>query len=955
MAGVFLFSLPFLYLLVRRPVLRRLAFRNATRRPRETALVLLGSLLGTAIITGSLVVGDTLAQSFRAAVYSHQGPIDELVETTGVPLAEVERRVQAVPSPDIDGVLAFTTAPVSAMTAAEGPGRKAQPNAHLIEVDFAKANAFGNDPDSTGIEGPTPAAGHAVITEDLARDLNLEAGQSVVVTAYGSRAALVVDRVVDRKGIAGFRVTPGSEAPNVLAGPGAIAALGSPAALAASPPHTYVAVSNVGGVVDGAALTDKVVAQLQPALQGLPARIVEMKKDTLEFSDEQGKEFAQLFAGIGFFSVLAGILLLVNIFVMLAQERKTELGMLRAVGLRRASLVGSFSLEGWLYALGSSALGTIAGLGVGRLIVVVAAAIFSRPGDVFSLELRYAATSTSIQGGFSSGFTISLVTVLITSLVIARLNVIRAIRDLPEPPRSRRQAALASVAGALVVVVGGIVFSNGAVNEAPAAVLAGPALIGFGLVLLLRRFLPRRPLTSVVAALVLVYSVFAFDLFPAAFRDAEIPLFVLLGVILTASAVVLVSVNQESIGGALRRLGRGSMALRLGLAYPLAKRFRTGMILSMYSLVVFTLVFMTTFSYLFEQQLDEFTAKVSGGSDVRVDSLPTNPIPVDGVRSVPGVAGAITLSNALAQFKPPCDRCAEPVEFQDWPASTFDEGLLRQGPPTLAKRLPEYPDDAAAYRAVLSDPNVLIPTQFFLQTGGGPPTRAVQLGDVVEIRNPETGVVRMVKVIAIAESGFGNLMALISPAQMADLFGPRVSPNTLFVDVAPGADPDAVADAIDGRFVENGADAESFREIVSSNLSQQRQFFRLIQGYLALGLLVGIAGLGVVMVRSVRERRREVGVLRSLGFESASVRRAFVAESAFVAFEGIVIGTGLALVTAWRLVGNDTFGATLGFSVPVVQLAILTLGTFAASLVATAAPAQQASRIKPAVALRIAD
>src|SRR5205807_4350451 len=42
------------------------------------------------------------------------------------------------------------------------------------------------------------------------------------------------------------------------------------------------------------------------------------------------------------FSVLAGVLLLVNIFVMLAQERKTELGMLQAIGLRRNRLVGSF-------------------------------------------------------------------------------------------------------------------------------------------------------------------------------------------------------------------------------------------------------------------------------------------------------------------------------------------------------------------------------------------------------------------------------------------------------------------------------------------------------------------------------------------------------------------------------------------------------------------------------------
>src|SRR5206468_8801967 len=121
-------------------------------------------------------------------------------------------------------------------------------------------------------------------------------------------------------------------------------------------------------------------------------------------------------------------------------------------------------------------------------------------------------------------------------------------------------------------------------------------------------------------------------------------------------------------------------------------------------------------------------------------------------------------------------------------------------------------------------------------------------------------------------------------------------------------------------FIANGADANSFRHLVNEILGRQLQFFRLMQGYMALGLLVGIAGLGVVMVRAVRERRRQVGVLRALGFEASAVRRAFVTESAFVALEGILIGTSLAIITAWRLVGNADFGADIGFNVPWIQL-----------------------------------
>jgi putative ABC transport system permease protein len=130
-----------------------------------------------------------------------------------------------------------------------------------------------------------------------------------------------------------------------------------------------------------------------------------------------------------------------------------------------------------------------------------------------------------------------------------------------------------------------------------------------------------------------------------------------------------------------------------------------------------------------------------------------------------------------------------------------------------------------------------------------------------------------------------------------------------------------------------------------------------MQGYLALGLLVGIAGLGVVMVRAVRERRRQIGMLRAMGFSRRVVRSAFLLEAAFVAVQGIVIGAGLAIVVSFQLLTNSkAFGESrLHFTVPWVPLALLVIAALAASLAATAAPAGQAARIRPAVALRIAE
>jgi putative ABC transport system permease protein len=133
------------------------------------------------------------------------------------------------------------------------------------------------------------------------------------------------------------------------------------------------------------------------------------------------------------------------------------------------------------------------------------------------------------------------------------------------------------------------------------------------------------------------------------------------------------------------------------------------------------------------------------------------------------------------------------------------------------------------------------------------------------------------------------------------------------------------------------------------------QFLNLMQGYLALGLLVGIAGLGVLAVRSVRERRREIGVLRSLGFVAPQVRWAFLFESGFIALQGILIGSVLAVITSAQLVGTEAFGESAIFDIPWTQLTVLCGAALIASIIATAWPAQQASRIAPAVALRVAE
>jgi putative ABC transport system permease protein len=185
----------------------------------------------------------------------------------------------------------------------------------------------------------------------------------------------------------------------------------------------------------------------------------------------------------------------------------------------------------------------------------------------------------------------------------------------------------------------------------------------------------------------------------------------------------------------------------------------------------------------------------------------------------------------------------------------------------------------------------------------------------------------------------------------------RSAPSRFYVAAAPGTDPAQLAQSLKGDLLANGASADTFRSLVDDGLSRQNDFLRLLQGYLALGLVIGIAGLGVVMVRAVRERRREIGMLRAIGFSSRVVRSAFLLEAAFIAGQGVAIGILLGLVTSYSVIAHSSIlgNDSLPFVVPWLALVVLATTSIAASLLAVFAPAAQASRIKPAVALRIAD
>ncbi|MFN0090396.1 MAG: ABC transporter permease [Acidimicrobiales bacterium] len=856
-----------------------------------------------------------------------------------------------------DGVLSFITAGASAVN--DAPGGATQPRAQLVEVDFAAARAFGPDPAITGIEGDTPSPGSAAITDDLADRLNLRAGGRVTVYAYGQQRQLQVDRVLPRTGVAGYWNVDGrQQSYNVLVAPGTIASLLSAAARSSAgssvgsqsgdatfvPPEVTVAISNVGGVVSGATSSDAAITAIDEVVGPFGLAAVPVKQSLLDLAEENGKGLSDLYFTIGMFAVAAGVMLLVNIFVMLADERRSELGMLRAIGMRQAPLVGAFALEGWLYALVSSALGAVVGIGVGRVIAWRADAILSSGREDTALKMAFSFTANSVLNGFALGFLIALVTIVVTSVRIARFNVIRAIRDIREPHRARPRRRYARI-GQGVALLGlgysilGFATSNGY------GVMLGPALFVAGVVPVLARRWPGRTVATTAAVVVLVWEVVAVPILAAMDVSIDIPIFLVQGLTMTAAAIVVVNGQQEAIGRLMARLSGRSLPVRLGLAYPLARRFRTGMTLGMFSIVMLTLVYMSVLSYMFQGQTDRLAADLAGGFEIVTTSNPSNPVTRAELDGIDGVDSVAPVAFVAAEFE---RGRGDPLM---WPVTGIGPEVL-SAPPKLVE-LGAYESNDAAWAAVYEDPSLIVVDNNFLVTAGGPGRRPAEIGDVITMRDPQSGEQRDLTVAAKAEDDLIGSGPYVSGSVLRELFGTRASPSRFLVSASAPAD---TAVAIRSAFIANGADASTVASVVESVQSQGAGFFTLMQQFVGAGLVVGVAGIGVIMVRAVRERRREVGVLRSLGFLARSVSQVLVFEAAFVAVEGILIGVTIALVASYGFAAAGADWAEgLTWGVPIGEVALIISIAVISTLVAALWPARRAAHIHPAAALRITD
>jgi hypothetical protein len=246
------------------------------------------------------------------------------------------------------------------------------------------------------------------------------------------------------------------------------------------------------------------------------------------------------------------------------------------------------------------------------------------------------------------------------------------------------------------------------------------------------------------------------------------------------------------------------------------------------------------------------------------------------------------------------------------------------------------------------------------------------LGDTVKV-NSGVGSTHTLRIVGVAtmpamggtgavhlEMGSGAVIAtsLLPPIALNPFNDPETGPNAYLVDARPGVNPTAARLSLE-KMTAPLSNTYNFGVVVQTVLHPAE-----IVGYRSMGTTPAILGaslgagamaaLGLTLLASVRRRRRDLAVLKTLGFTRSQVGVVVAWQSNVAVAIGTLVGipVGIALGRAlWDLFAHE-INAVPSPAVPVLAIILIALGAIALANVVAAIPGRIAARTPAALLLR---
>jgi len=665
--------------------------------------------------------------------------------------------------------------------------------------------------------------------------------------------------------------------------------------------------------IEPAAAADQFRARLGQALDPAQVGFVTVAARTQGVAASQGAvNFGEYFVYFSFFIVVSAALLAGLFFRLGVEQRLREVGLLRAVGFPEQKIARLFLLEGATLAVVGSAVGVAGAIGYGALLIYGLRTWWV--GSVGTTLLQLHISPLTLAAGSAGGVLIALLVIVLTLRGLRRatpVNLLAGTRPYPaaEQPAARRSAR---------------------------ARLLGIACGAAGLAIL------------AAAAAGAIHQVGGF---------------------FGAGSLVLASLlffNWAWLAGERRNLLAGSGApglWRLGLRNASWRPGRSLLCIALIASATFLIVAVDSFRRGGTDPLDLRSG--TGGYPRLAESLLAIPYDLNTAqgREAAGLAANAGLGNlrftsfrlrpgddasCLNLYQPQNPRIlAAPPEFIAAGRFSFQGALAqtpeqKQNPWTLlAARF----DDGAV--PAIADANSMT---YVLHR---------KLGEdfVLEhVRDPQTGRPLRLRLVAALNDSIFQSEFIIGEEQFLRLFArePSSGGYRVFL-ISDGATvPTGTGHAASAAIARTGALEEAFAAYgfdVVSTAERLAAFHRVENTYLStfqalggLGLLLGTFGLAAVLLRNVLERRRELALLRAVGFRQRDLVLMIAAENLLLLLLGLFSGTLTALLAiAPALVERGTLPG-MSFALLAGVLLVGLLASAAAVAAAVRAPLLQVLR-----------
>jgi putative ABC transport system permease protein len=912
-----------LVLALRRPLLARLALREAVRRPGQSAVVVFGLMIGTTAIFATQVLSDSFLESATRSAYLAWGDVDLLAADGGRffdPALAAGLAADPGLRSSLNGVQAGVELPSSVVDLDRG---NAKGLVMLIGFDPATQGPFGayRLTDGKTTLGQDMGPDRVLISASLAAALEARTGDRLRVSVGPQQAGE-------------FRVAGIAEAQ----GPGAYTlrpALFSP--LANLRPLTGdqgVNVIRLAVPGDGRAELDRahdLAPQVRKALQGLAGgpslKVREAKREDVEALIKRADGDRSIFTGLSLFVALTGSALVVNLGLALAEERRPRHAVLRALGLGRTGMVTLSVLEGALYSLVAAALalapGSIIGLALARTLQG-GSLLYAGPVEARTGPTLYPITPGSMALSIAIGALIVLGTLFGTSIRSSRMQISSAIKNLPEPAGRRKRSVWGT---ALLGVLGLGSIAALVAGSLPVRLMGGVGLVILAAALVGSRISERLRSTLTGAALT-IWAAAAVGSIALGNWDSLVLVLSALVSVFGLSLVVASNLRVLEIPAGWLK-GGARVTMRPSLAYLTRRPLRVGLGTGAFALV---LALMTIFALIIPTFLGQFRSIV-GEYDIRVVA-PTTPglsIP-DSVR--PEISRQVVMPTRPYRGETRTSP-GDTRKDQYIPLYSLSRADMAAEPFRLTNRESRYKSDAEVWKALAADPHLVVSPIY-----GNP-------GLTVTLAGPDGPV--QFRVAAVVENlGLWGIAG--SEAAMA-VFTTLPVGTTILARTAPGADASAVARQIQREVFSQAAEATTIQEILDTSTRGPQAIVDTMRLLLGIGLLVGVLSLGILALRAVVERRRTIGVLRALGYRPGQVLAGIVSEGLITATCGALVGIGVGALIGVIFYNTLLPGASLVFDGSSLAL---TVGLVYVSVLAvTIPPALRAARLPVVEALRV--